>query len=80
MSEFPKTARDLMSRGPVLPVVAIDRAADAVPLARALLTGGVDTVEITPPTAAALEAIRSVAEQVPDMAVGANDSPARAGT
>lgn len=71
MSELPKTAMDLMNRGPVIPVVVIDRAVDAVPLARALLAGGVDTMEITLRTADALEAVRSVAEQVPDMAVGA---------
>jgi 2-dehydro-3-deoxyphosphogluconate aldolase/(4S)-4-hydroxy-2-oxoglutarate aldolase len=71
MTESPKTAIDLMRRGPVIPVVVIDRADDAVPLARALLAGGVDTMEITLRTADALEAIRSVAEQVPDMAVGA---------
>jgi 2-dehydro-3-deoxyphosphogluconate aldolase/(4S)-4-hydroxy-2-oxoglutarate aldolase len=71
MTESPKTAIDLMRRGPVIPVVVIDRADDAVPLARALLAGGVDTMEITLRTAEALDAIRSVAEQVPDMAVGA---------
>jgi 2-dehydro-3-deoxyphosphogluconate aldolase/(4S)-4-hydroxy-2-oxoglutarate aldolase len=62
---------DLMNRGPVVPVVVIDRAVDAVPLARALLAGGVDTMEITLRTIDALDAIRSVAEHVPDMAVGA---------
>jgi len=62
---------DLMNRGPVIPVVVIDRAEDAVPLARALLAGGVDTMEITLRTADALDAIRSVADQVPGMAVGA---------
>jgi 2-dehydro-3-deoxyphosphogluconate aldolase/(4S)-4-hydroxy-2-oxoglutarate aldolase len=62
---------DLMSRGPVIPVVVLDRTVDAVPLARALLAGGVDTMEITLRTADALDAIRVVAEQVPDMAVGA---------
>ena len=71
MTESPKTAIDLMRRGPVIPVVVIDRADDAVPLSRALLAGGVDTMEITLRTAEALDAIRSVAEQVPDMAVGA---------
>jgi 2-dehydro-3-deoxyphosphogluconate aldolase/(4S)-4-hydroxy-2-oxoglutarate aldolase len=71
MTEPPKTAVDLMKRGPIIPVVVLDRAHDAVPLARALLAGGVDTMELTLRTAEALDAIRSVAEQVPDMAVGA---------
>ena len=71
MTELPRTAMNLMNRGPVIPVVVIDRAEDAVPLARALLAGGVDTMEITLRTADALDAIRSVADQVPGMAVGA---------
>jgi 2-dehydro-3-deoxyphosphogluconate aldolase / (4S)-4-hydroxy-2-oxoglutarate aldolase len=71
MTELPRTAMDLMNRGPVIPVVVIERAEDAVPLARALLAGGVDTMEITLRTADALDAIRSVADQVPGMAVGA---------
>jgi 2-dehydro-3-deoxyphosphogluconate aldolase/(4S)-4-hydroxy-2-oxoglutarate aldolase len=71
MTESPKTAIDLMRQGPVIPVVVIDRAADAVPLARALVAGGVDTMEITLRTPDAIDAIRSVAEHVPDMAVGA---------
>ena len=71
MTESPKTAIDLMRQGPVIPVVVIDRAADAVPLARALLAGGVDTMEITLRTPVAVDAIRSVAEHVPNMAVGA---------
>jgi 2-dehydro-3-deoxyphosphogluconate aldolase/(4S)-4-hydroxy-2-oxoglutarate aldolase len=57
--------------GPVIPVVQLDRAEDAAPMARALLTGGIRTVEITLRTPAALAAIRAVAEEVPDIAVGA---------
>jgi 2-dehydro-3-deoxyphosphogluconate aldolase/(4S)-4-hydroxy-2-oxoglutarate aldolase len=71
MTEHPKTAIDLMKRGPVIPVVVLDHAANAVPLARALLAGGVDTMEITLRTPGALEAIAAVARNVPDMAVGA---------
>ena len=71
MTEHPKTAIDLMNRGNVIPVIVLDRAADAVPLAWALLAGGVGTMEITLRTAEALEAITAVAEEVPDMAVGA---------
>ena len=71
MTEQPKTAIDLMTRGPVIPVVVIERAADAIPLAWALLAGGIDTMEITLHTSEALDAITAVAEQVPDMAVGA---------
>jgi 2-dehydro-3-deoxyphosphogluconate aldolase/(4S)-4-hydroxy-2-oxoglutarate aldolase len=71
MIELPTTAIDLMTRGPVIPVVVLDHAAHAVPLARALLAGGVDTMEITLRTPDALAAITAVAEEAPGMAVGA---------
>ncbi len=56
---------------PVLPVVAIGDAADAIPLARALLAGGIKSVEITLRTPAALDAIRAISGAVPEMIVGA---------
>src|SRR6266550_1208983 len=55
---------------PVIPVVTIDRAADAVPLARALLEGGLNVVEITLRTPAALEAARAIIAEVSDVVVG----------
>jgi 2-dehydro-3-deoxyphosphogluconate aldolase/(4S)-4-hydroxy-2-oxoglutarate aldolase len=55
---------------PVVPVVTIERAADAVPLARALLAGGLNVVEITLRTPAALEAVRAIASELPDVVVG----------
>lgn len=55
----------------VVPVVVLDRAEDALPTAKALLEGGVDVMEITLRTAAGLESIRLVAEQCPDVCVGA---------
>ena len=55
---------------PVIPVVTIDRASDAVPLARALLAGGLNVVEITLRTPAALEAARAIVAEVPDIIVG----------
>jgi 2-dehydro-3-deoxyphosphogluconate aldolase/(4S)-4-hydroxy-2-oxoglutarate aldolase len=61
----------LLVRTPVLPVVTIDDANTAVPLARALLRGGVTAIEITLRTAAGLDAIAQVAKHVPDMLVGA---------
>ncbi|MCC9738904.1 bifunctional 4-hydroxy-2-oxoglutarate aldolase/2-dehydro-3-deoxy-phosphogluconate aldolase [Streptomyces sp. MNU89] len=56
---------------PVIPVVVIDNAADAVPLARALVAGGLHVIEVTLRTPAALDALRAVAEEVPDAVVGA---------
>jgi 2-dehydro-3-deoxyphosphogluconate aldolase/(4S)-4-hydroxy-2-oxoglutarate aldolase len=61
----------LFGRTPVIPVVVVEDADDAVPLARALLAGGLGTVEITLRTPAALEAIQAVAHDVPDAVVGA---------
>lgn len=55
----------------VVPVVVIANAADAVDTARALLSGGIDVMEITFRTPAAAEAIRLVHEAVPEMLVGA---------
>jgi len=62
---------EVLARDPVLPVVVLDRAADAVPLAEALLAGGIRTVELTLRTPAALTAIERIASTVPDIAVGA---------
>ena len=56
---------------PVIPVLLIDKAADAVPLARALAKGGLPAIEITMRTKDALEAIRRVAGEVPECIVGA---------
>ena len=55
----------------LVPVIRIDQPQDAVPLARALLEGGLGCAEITFRTAAAEEAIRRVAAELPDMLVGA---------
>ncbi len=55
----------------VVPVVVLDDAKDAVPTAQAMLAGGIDTMEITFRTAAAAESIKAVAENCPDMLVGA---------
>ncbi len=55
----------------VVPVVVLDKAEDAIPTAKAMAAGGVDTMEITFRTACAPEAIKAVAENCPDVLVGA---------
>jgi len=60
----------LVSKTPVIPVLTIERVADAVPLARALVAGGLPVIEVTLRTKAALDAIRAIAAQVPDCIVG----------
>jgi 2-dehydro-3-deoxyphosphogluconate aldolase/(4S)-4-hydroxy-2-oxoglutarate aldolase len=62
---------DLVSHGPVIPVIVIQRVADAVPLARALVAGGVRVLEITLRTPVALDCMRAIAAAVPEAIVGA---------
>ncbi|MGW2561771.1 bifunctional 4-hydroxy-2-oxoglutarate aldolase/2-dehydro-3-deoxy-phosphogluconate aldolase [Streptomyces sp. NPDC001514] len=61
----------VLGLAPVVPVVVIDDAADAVPLARALVAGGLPGIEVTLRTPAALDAVRAIADEVPDAVVGA---------
>lgn len=56
---------------PVVPVIVIDNADDAEPLAESLLAGGLDVIEITFRTAAAAEAISRISKAFPDMLIGA---------
>ncbi|MFT7837260.1 bifunctional 4-hydroxy-2-oxoglutarate aldolase/2-dehydro-3-deoxy-phosphogluconate aldolase [Saccharothrix sp. BKS2] len=65
------TSSDLLELSPVIPVVVVDDAEHAVPLARALLRGGVRVIELTLRTPAALAAIERVAAEVPDIVIGA---------
>ena len=55
----------------IIPVIAIDNADKAVPLARALVKGGLPAAEVTFRTAAGEEAIRRIAAEVPEVLVGA---------
>ena len=61
----------LAAYGPVIPVIVIDRVEDAVPLALALVAGGVRVLEVTLRTPAALAAIEAIARAVPEAIVGA---------
>lgn len=64
-------SRQVAGISPVIPVVVIDDAELAVPLARALVRGGVRVMEITLRTSAGLAAIERVAAEVPEIRVGA---------
>ncbi|MFE4055394.1 bifunctional 4-hydroxy-2-oxoglutarate aldolase/2-dehydro-3-deoxy-phosphogluconate aldolase [Streptomyces sp. NPDC059096] len=61
----------VLDLAPVIPVVVLDDAADAVPLARALVAGGLPAIEVTLRTPAALDSIRAIAAEVPGAVVGA---------
>lgn len=65
-----RTIDDIMAMTPVIPVLVIDRVEDALPIAEALVEGGLPVLEVTLRTPAALEAIRSM-KQVPGAVVGA---------
>ena len=67
---MPADPTPLVAKTPVIPVLTIERAADAAPLARALVAGGLPVIEVTLRTKAALEAIRAIAAEVPDCIVG----------
>lgn len=62
---------ELASHGPVIPVIVVDRLEDAVPMAKALVAGGVRVLEVTLRTAAGLPAIQAIARDVPEAVVGA---------
>jgi 2-dehydro-3-deoxyphosphogluconate aldolase / (4S)-4-hydroxy-2-oxoglutarate aldolase len=62
---------ELATYGPVIPVIVIERLADAVPMAEALVAGGVRVLEVTMRTPVALAAMREMARAVPQAIVGA---------
>ncbi|WP_328976085.1 bifunctional 4-hydroxy-2-oxoglutarate aldolase/2-dehydro-3-deoxy-phosphogluconate aldolase [Streptomyces canus] len=64
-------APSLLDLAPVVPVVVLEDASDAVPLARALVAGGLPAIEVTLRTPVALDAIRAIAGEVPEAVVGA---------
>ena len=65
------TVIERLANSIVVPVVVLEKVEDAVPTAKAMLKGGVDTMEITFRTACAPEAIKAVAENCPEVLVGA---------
>jgi 2-dehydro-3-deoxyphosphogluconate aldolase/(4S)-4-hydroxy-2-oxoglutarate aldolase len=67
---MPRDPTELLTRAPVIPVLTIERMDDAVPLARALVAGGLPVLEITLRTDVALESAIRIAAKVPDAVVG----------
>ncbi|MCB5191586.1 bifunctional 4-hydroxy-2-oxoglutarate aldolase/2-dehydro-3-deoxy-phosphogluconate aldolase [Methylobacillus arboreus] len=62
---------DLANHGPVIPVIVINKVEDAVPMAEALLEGGIKVLEVTLRTPVALQAMEAIAKAVPDAILGA---------
>lgn len=67
---FPPDPMPLFAKVPVIPVLTIERVEHAVPLARALLAGGLSVIEVTLRTEAALDAVRAIVAEVPEVVVG----------
>jgi len=65
------TIKEIMNTSPIVPVMVINNVEHAVPLAKALVKGGLRVLEITLRTPAALESIRRIKAEVPEAIVGA---------
>ncbi|HVZ46651.1 MAG TPA: bifunctional 4-hydroxy-2-oxoglutarate aldolase/2-dehydro-3-deoxy-phosphogluconate aldolase [Ramlibacter sp.] len=65
------SALEVMQDAPVIPVIVLDDVAHAVPIARALVAGGIRMLEVTLRTPAALACIEAIAKDVPEAVVGA---------
>ena len=67
---FPADLHQQIKRSAIVAVLVIDDAANAVPLARTLLKGGIDAMELTLRTDAALDALKAIRDEVPEMLAG----------
>lgn len=67
---FSPTLAQRIEKCGIIAVLVVDHAEDAVPLARALLAGGVDVMELTLRTPAAMDALRAIKQEVPEMVAG----------
>ncbi|WP_235535874.1 bifunctional 4-hydroxy-2-oxoglutarate aldolase/2-dehydro-3-deoxy-phosphogluconate aldolase [Nocardioides sp. Root190] len=78
--ESPSRFDSVLDAVPVMPVVVIDDLTTAVPVARALVDGGLPAIELTLRTPVALDALRAIAEEVPEILLGAGTitTPAQA--
>ncbi len=71
MNKWKTSAEQILTAGPVVPVIVINKLEHAVPLAKALVAGGVRVLEVTLRTACAMDAIRAIAQEVPEAIIGA---------
>lgn len=69
-SQFPQEMLERIERVGVIAVLVVDNAAHAVPVAEALLAGGIDAIELTLRTPAAIDALRHICDSVPQMLAG----------
>ncbi|EOE0524881.1 bifunctional 4-hydroxy-2-oxoglutarate aldolase/2-dehydro-3-deoxy-phosphogluconate aldolase [Providencia stuartii] len=71
MHNWKLAAADVLNAGPVVPVIMINKLEQAVPLAKALVKGGIRVLEVTLRTECAIDAIRLIANEVPEAMIGA---------
>ncbi|MCW2473617.1 MULTISPECIES: bifunctional 4-hydroxy-2-oxoglutarate aldolase/2-dehydro-3-deoxy-phosphogluconate aldolase [unclassified Symbiopectobacterium] len=71
MKNWKTSAEQILTTGPVVPVIVVNKLEHAVPMAKALVAGGVRVLEVTLRTDCAVDAIRAIAKEVPDAIVGA---------
>lgn len=71
MNNWKTSAETILISGPVVPVIVIQKLEHAVPLAKALVAGGVKVQEVTLRTPCAMDAIRAIAQEVPEAIIGA---------
>ncbi len=70
MSQKPRTMREILARGPVMPILTLADPTTAGDLARALVAGGVHTFEVVLRTPAALDALKAMLAAAPDASIG----------
>ncbi|MFC4699658.1 bifunctional 4-hydroxy-2-oxoglutarate aldolase/2-dehydro-3-deoxy-phosphogluconate aldolase [Glaciecola siphonariae] len=71
MNNWTYTSEDIFKQGPVVPVLVIESVEDALPIAEALLKGGINVLEVTLRTAAAMDIIERIAKEMPEAYIGA---------
>ncbi|RYC48340.1 bifunctional 4-hydroxy-2-oxoglutarate aldolase/2-dehydro-3-deoxy-phosphogluconate aldolase [Pectobacterium zantedeschiae] len=71
MKNWKTSAEQILTTGPVVPVIVVNKLEHAVPMAKALVAGGVRVLELTLRTDCAIDAIRAIAKEVPEAIVGA---------
>jgi 2-dehydro-3-deoxyphosphogluconate aldolase/(4S)-4-hydroxy-2-oxoglutarate aldolase len=72
------SSQEIFSQGPIVPVLVISDVAHAVPIAKALIAGGIRVLEVTLRTASALDVIAKIAKEVPEALIGAGTVTNRA--
>lgn len=71
MKNWKTSAEQILTTGPVVPVIVVNKLEHAVPMAKALVAGGVRVLEVTLRTPVAMDALRAMIKEVPDAIVGA---------